>query len=205
MPRFDLLAACAALAAAAPVLASVTINFDDVPPAAWLSRDFYADRGVLISLDGAMGPTGEGTLTVLQAPAGLPAPASGLGLIPYGSLAGFMDDFVFDFTTPITSFSLHAFDGAQAVRALGYRDGVLVGEFSAPAQPGRVSLELTLGSAGGITTYDRVVIDLSRGHGSGDPDEGPRFYDVLTFTQVPAPATLVLLAGGVIAAGRRKR
>lgn len=207
MPRRSLSATAVLMLCSSALAAPVTINFDDTPASGGpIAKDRYAGQGVLMSLDGgAIGPFGDGFLISAEPPAGLPPPAAGLGIVPYASLAAFMGDFVFDFTTPITYFSLHAFDGAQAVRAKGYRGGLLIGEFAAPAEPGRLALEMTLGSIGGSTTYDRVVIDLSHGFGPGDPAEGPRYYDVLTFNPVPAPGAASLIAGGMFAVGRRRR
>lgn len=203
---FGAVALIAVVLIAPPALASITIDFDDNPVGGGpIAKDRYAALGVRMSLLTATGLFSDKQLTATSGD-GLPAPAGGRGIVPYANLAGFLDDFVFDFTTPITSFSLYAFVGDQAVRAEGYRAGVLISEFGVPSEPRREMAELSLGAPGGPLQFDRVIMRPTL-RTAADPTllEGPKYYDLLTFDPVPAPGTAWLVAPGVMVAARRRR
>jgi len=184
-----LVSGVAAISAAARPL--IHIDFDSAP--FLLPQDFYSSQGLTTAaLTGNPGPGGGGLLSIISMPAGLPAPAGGLGIRPYANLAGFLSAFEFTFATPVDYFSIFAFDGAQAVTIQAFRLGGQVDIQNIPAQPGRVSLELTFGSIGSSTRIDRVLISPSLGIGPGDPNAGPTYYDALAFNTIPAPAAAPL-------------
>jgi hypothetical protein len=180
----------------------VTIDFDLAPST--MPQSFYSAQGVTIGLtSGQPGPSGGGEVSIVSAPGGLPAPASGKGITPYANLAGYMGSFEMIFSNPIDYFSLHAFDGPQAFTVQAFRFGSAVSTLNVPAEPGRLAIELAFGSPGSTTRIDRVVVFPVAGIGGSDPNRGPKYYDRLAYSFVPAPASLGALLG--VFAFRRRR
>lgn len=179
----------------------VSIDFDTAP--ASLPQSFYSSLGVTIGLiNSNQGPFGNGTVSIVAAPAGLPSPASGKGITPYANLAGYMGSFDLSFSTAVDYFSMWAFDGPQAFTVQAFRFGSQVGTLNIPAHPSRLSVQLQFGAVGSVTRIDRIVINPVPGIGGSDPNRGPKYYDALTFNTIPAPAATLPLILTVLAVRR---
>lgn len=201
--RFAPLIFLSLTASAAVARPLVTIDFDAAPSS--LPQNHYSALGVTIGLtNGNPGPTGNGTVSIVNAPAGLPSPASGKGITPYANLAGYMGPFDLTFSTAIDYFSLWAFDGPQAFTVQAFRFGSQVGVLNIPAQAGRLSVELQFGAIGSLTRIDRILINPVPGIGGSDPDRGPKYYDALSFNTIPAPGAFALAIGVPFALRRRR-
>ena len=183
----------------------VTINFDAAPFN--IPQNYYSSQGMsrLALINGNMGPSGDGTLSLASPPPGAPPPASGMGITPYANLAGYLSSFEMVFAPAIDYFSLWAFDGPQAFTVQAFRFGTQVAQLDIPAEAGRMAIELPFGTIGGAARYDRIVVNPVPGIGGSDPNRGPKYYDELRFNSIPGPGGLAVLATVGIGCGRRRR
>lgn len=202
MRAFLVVASSLVLTLPAAARSLILIDFDSAP--SFLPTNYFSALGVTIKMATGSQIPGDDLVTIVPAPAGLPAPASGRGITPYANLAGYMGAFEITFSTAIDYFSLYAFDGPQAFTAQAFRLGSQVGLLNIPAQPGRASIELQFGSIGSSTRIDRIVINPVPGIGGSDPDRGPKYYDALSFNTIPAPAAATPLLLSLFAIARRR-
>lgn len=204
MVRIGTVSAALGVSACAARAGVTQINFDFAPTE--MPQAYYATQGVsAIRMAGGLpGPSGQGLVTAVMAPAGLPSPGGGRVLVPYANLAGALGSFEMVFSTPVSWVSLWSF-GPQAVTVRGFDGAVASGVFSLPADPSRSAGELSLGMVGGAMRFTRIVIEPTAGAGPGDPAAGPMHYDVLRFAVVPSPGVGAAVVVGLGALGLTRR